>query len=260
MQLEMFLIDNTYLFLLILIRYLGLFIITPLFSSSVVLNRIKVGLALLLTVVSFPVLQNLYSPQLPESVIIIVGEVLREVSIGILFGFTVLLIFSAVQLAGKLIDLRMGFRIANELDPVTGISAPIMGQFKNILATLTFLVINGHLILIRSLFATFDIIPPGKTVFENLTWQFMFRSSADLFIIGFQIALPIVGTVFMIDILLGFLARTVPQMNIFIVGLPVKIIAGFIVLLLSLHVSIYFYRNMFENMFEEIIRLINLLV
>ena len=254
------LVNHTYFFMLVFLRYLGLFILTPFFSSDLIITRIKLGLSLLLTIMSFPLLLNMYSVEFPQHVLIIIGHSVREMAIGVLMGFILLLVFSAFQLAGKLIDLRMGFRIANELDPLTGESAPIMGQFKNVMATLLFLVINGHLLVVRGLFNSFSYIPPGEAIFTQTSlWQLLVRRSADLFIVGFQIALPVVGTIFMVDVLLGFLARSVPQMNIFIVGLPFKILVGFIVLFLSLNVLVHFYEGLFADFFRDMISLFDLL-
>lgn len=260
MNLSEMLVNHTYLFMLVLLRYIGMFILTPFFSSDLILTRVKLGLSLLLTVTTFPLLRNIYTVEFPVHLLQVVGDGIRELAIGILLGFVLLLVFAAFQLAGKLIDLRMGFRIANELDPLTGESAPIMGQLKNVLATLLFLVINGHLLVVRGLFNSFSLIPPAEAVLTGASlWQFVVRRSADLFIVGFQIALPVVGTIFMIDVLLGFLARSVPQMNIFIVGLPFKILVGFVVLFLSLSVLVHFYEGLFDQFFQDMLRLFNLL-
>ncbi|MFW6270415.1 MAG: flagellar biosynthetic protein FliR [Bacillota bacterium] len=202
--------SSTYLFIIILIRYTGLFLITPLFSSKMILSRIKIGLAFLLSIITFPLIKETATVEFPGHLLILTGDVIQELSVGFLIGFIVLLVFSAVQLAGQFIDLRMGFRIVNVFDPLTGASSPIMGQYKNIIVTLVFLVINGHHLLLKSLFKSFEIIPPGKAIFVNNLWQFIFRRSADMFLIAFKIALPVMGTIFVVDIILGFLARSVP--------------------------------------------------
>ncbi|MFW5992484.1 MAG: flagellar biosynthetic protein FliR, partial [Halanaerobiaceae bacterium] len=130
------------------------------------------------------------------------------------------------------------------------------GQFKNIAATLVFLAVNGHLIVVRNLYRTFRVIPPGGAVFPHNLWQFLFRESGNLFVIAFTIALPVIGTVFVVDVILGFLARSVPQMNIFIVGLPIKIIIGFVLLLFSFHIIISFYNDLFQQTLQDMIKLI----
>ena len=251
--------NYTYLFIIIFIRYLGIFLISPIFGSKMILSRLKVGITLLLTFITFPVLKQTYSLKIPEKAILIVGDLVQELAIGFLIGFLVFLFFAAVQLAGQFIDLRMGFRIANVFDPLTGASSPVIGQFKNIMVTLIFLTINGHHKLINSIFKSFDVIPLGEVSFNNQLWQFIFRKSGDLFIIAFEIALPVMGTIFIVDVILGFLARSVPQMNIFIVGLPVKILIGFIIIFLSLHIVINYYQHGLDQVFKDIMKLIKLM-
>ena len=257
--LEGLLTDYTYIFLIVFFRYLGLFIISPFFGSEILLNKIKVGCSFLLALISFPVIAENHIIEIPDHLLLILSEIVLELLVGFLIGFIVFLIFAAMQLAGQFIDLRMGFRIANVFDPLTGESSPIIGQFKNIIITFVFLIINGHHVMLRGLFKSFRIIPPGEVVLRNELWQFIFRGSADLFIIAFQVALPIVGTIFVVDIILGFLARSVPQMNIFIVGLPLKILIGFILIILSFSVIINYYTQVFDDVFNDIYRLIRLL-
>ena len=135
----------------------------------------------------------------------------------------------------------------------------MIGQFKNILITLIFLSVNGHLFLIRQLFSSFEIIPPGRINFGEQIWQYFFRRSADMFVLAVKMALPIVGAVFVIDIILAFLARAVPQMNLFIIGLPVKIMAGLVVLFLLLGVLTHFYSQIIMDIIYEIGDLFKLL-
>lgn len=259
MEAGVILTDYTYFFLLVMARYSGIFLITPIFASKVIFTRIKIGLALLMAVVTFPVLSQMQSAVIPEHVVSMILDIVRELAIGFMLGFILFLVFAAIQLSGQFVDLRMGFRIANVFDPLTGSSSPIIGQFKNIIATLVFMAVNGHLIVVKNLYRTFKVIPPGRAVFPHSLWQFLFRESGDLFLIAFKIALPVIGTVFVVDVILGFLARSVPQMNIFIIGLPVKIIIGFILLLLSLHIVISFYNDLFQQTFQEMIKLIRLM-
>lgn len=259
MDLGTILSNYSYFFILIMVRYVGIFLVTPVLGSKVILTRIKIGLAFLLAIVTIPILYQQQSVAIPASTVIIALELVRELAIGLLLGFVLFLVFAAIQLAGQLIDLRMGFRIANVFDPISGASSPVVGQFKNILATLVFLSINGHHLILKSIYKSFAIISLGGANFNNSLWQFVFRRSADMFLIAFKIALPVVGTIFVVDVILGFLARAVPQMNIFIVGLPVKIIVGFIVLFVTVEMVIYFYSGLFQEAFRDVMKVIRLL-
>ncbi len=254
--LEGLLTNYAYMFIIVFFRYLGLFIISPFFGSDILLTRVKVGLAFMLAVISLPVIREIYIIEIPEQLLVVLSEIVQEFLIGFVIGFIVFLIFAAMQLAGQFIDLRMGFRIANVFDPLTGASSPIMGQFKNIVFTFVFIIMDGHLVLLRGLHYSFEIIPPGEIVLNNQLWQLIFRSSADMFIIAFQVALPVVATIFIVDVILGFLARSIPQMNIFIVGLPLKILLGFIIIILSFRVMVNFYGQVLEGVFADIERLL----
>ncbi|MFW5999095.1 MAG: flagellar biosynthetic protein FliR [Halanaerobiaceae bacterium] len=251
--------DNTYLFVLIMARYLGLFLITPILGSKQVPRRVKLGLPFFLALISFPVFQGEFATEMPAAVITVTLELIRELTVGFIIGFIVYIIFSSLQLAGQFIDLRMGFRMANVVDPMYGTNSPLIGQFKNVLSILVFLAIDGHHILFRQLYGTFETIGPGGAVLSGRTGEYLMRISGNLFIIAFRIALPVVGTIFLADIILGFLVRTVPQLNIFIIGFPMKIILGFIVLMLAVGSILNYLPHIFEDMFRDIMQILRLL-
>lgn len=248
--------DYTYLFILIVLRYAGLFIVTPILSSGAYPRRMKAAAAFWLAVATAPVIANSYEVVFPDHPLLVAGDVLRELSIGLVIGFLVLLIFSSIQLAGQVIDIKMGFLIVNVFDPVSDVQGPVTGQFKNILASILFLTINGHLMLIRALYSTYNTLPPGEMIIAQQGWQLFFRAAGDIFIIAFMIALPVVGTIFMTDIIFGFLARSIPQINIFIVGLPFKILIGVLILLLSTTMFMQYFVGLFENAFSQIAEMI----
>ncbi len=242
----------TYLFILVLFRFLGLFILTPILSSESWPRRLKIALAFLLAVATTPMISARYELQVPEHILFMLGDIIRELGIGLIIGFMVQLVFAAFQLAGQFIDLKLGFMIANVFDPVSGVQVPLSGQFKNSLASLLFLAINGHIILIDAVYSTFDTVPPGQLVVGERAWGIMFRHAGDMFITAFMIALPIIGTVFMADVIFGFLARSIPQMNIFIVGLPAKIFIGFLMFFLAVNLIFGYYLDVFAELFEHI--------
>ncbi len=244
--------EYIYLFFLILGRYIGMMLLTPIFSSQVILYQAKILVAVSLTVFTFPLVSGIYQPIYPENNLQVIVEIISEASIGLFMGLTVFLVFSAIQLGGQIIDMRMGFRIANVVDPFSGVNSPVIGQLKNIFVTLIFLALNGHLFLIRHLYESFQIIPPGRVNFSNQIWQYFFRRSADMFLLGVKIALPIAGAIFFIDIILAFLARSVPQMNLFVIGLPVKIMAGLILLFVLMPVLNSFYSEVLMDVINEI--------
>jgi flagellar biosynthetic protein FliR len=228
------LINTVYSFLLITVRFSGLFFTIPLFSSGLIPTQAKLGLSLLSSIVLYPVVfaNGLVAfPQMPFEVVFQVGN---ELLIGIILGFAGLLTFSAFQLAGQFIDLSMGFSMVNVVDPFLGEDAPLMGQFKNLMALMVLLSINGHHEIIRAMIQSFRVLPVTHPVLSTSVIEYFIRLSGDLFMLGFRVALPIIGTIYIVDFIFGFIARTVPQMNVFIMGFPVKIIVGFAILFVSM--------------------------
>jgi len=251
--------EHIYLFFLILSRYLGMMLLTPIFSSRVILYQIKILVAVSLSVLTFPLVVGNYPAVYPDSNLLVIIEIISEASIGLFMGLAVFLVFSAVQLGGQIVDMRMGFRIANVVDPFSGVDSPVIGQLKNIFVTLIFLALNGHLLLIKHLYQSFEIIPPGRVNFSSELWQYFFRRSADMFLLAVKIALPIAGAIFFIDIILAFLARSVPQMNLFIIGLPIKIMAGLILIFVLMPVLNHYYAEILMDVINEIPALFKLI-
>jgi flagellar biosynthetic protein FliR len=143
------------------------------------------------------------------------------------------------------------------VDPLSGTQAPILGNFKFVLAILVFLQIDAHHHFIKALFESYEVIPIGQCVFLSPHFiQSYLNYFGDIFIIGCKLSLPIVGTLLVTDFVMGIMARTVPQMNIFMVGMPIKILIGFFVLLVTIPVYIYLLNISFENVIKQIYNLL----
>lgn len=259
MEFQNILSNYSFIFILIMVRYIGLFLLAPVFGSKVIPLRIKVGFVFFLAVITLPLVIDLKPVGMPTSPVGIFLAVISEVAVGFTIGFISFLVFAAIQLAGQFIDLRMGFAMANVVDPISGSNSPIMGQFKNVLAILLFIAINAHHVLIRAVYRSYSLIPLGGVKFSAASFQYIFTATAEIFQLAIMIALPVMGTIFVADIVFGFLARTIPQMNIFIVGLPMKILIGLIVLILSINYSLYFIQDLFTNMYKQLFEIIQLL-
>lgn len=159
--------------------------------------------------------------------------VLKEALIGLTIGIIAFMVMSAIQVAGGLIDFQMGFAIANVIDPQTGTQSPLMGQFFNSLALLLLLAVNGHHVLLDGVFYSYQFLPIDQlwpSFGSERVAEHVLKTMAAVFGISFQMAIPIVATLFLVDLALGITARTVPQLNIFVIGFPIKIGVGFLVL------------------------------
>lgn len=236
------------LFFLVFVRMTSFFVTAPIFMMRDVPVPFKIGLAFFLSLIS------LSFPHLPESVPLdnlFWLLVMKEAMVGITIGFAGALIFYAVQVAGIFIDMQVGFAMANIFDPQTGVQTPITGRLKYILAILFLLSLNGHHLLIRGIFKSFEWIAIDQWIpalSDGHVSTFLIEALGHMFQTAFLIAVPVAGALFLVDIALGIVAKTVPQMNVFVVGLPLKIMVNFILLLIVLPGFFYILRKLFTDM------------
>ncbi|QGT99181.1 Flagellar biosynthesis protein FliR [Candidatus Syntrophocurvum alkaliphilum] len=242
-------------FLMILGRLSGLFISAPVFNSRQVPGTVKVLIIVILsaTMAYFVPVSFLVSLDNPG---IIIAALVVEIFIGFTIGFVAYIAFAAIQLAGQLIDKQMGFMIVNVVDPQSGTSIPLMGNFKYIIALLLYLGMNGHHYLLQAIVQSYQFIPVmGLNLGANF-YNLIIETTVYMFVVAIKIAAPVVMAILITDVSMGFIARTVPQMNVFIVGLPLKIFMGLVILLMVLPVYIWFMGILFARFFEYLDRII----
>ena len=218
-------LDQFHIFLLVLLRVSALLMVAPIFGHRTWLARAKVGLAFTVSIILFPIVAD-QPLDVPAGVLPYALMMIREVLMGVVMGFVVLLLFVGIQFAGQVAGLQMGFGIVNVIDPQSSNQLSIMGQFLNILAILLLLSLNGHHTILTALVTSFETIPLGGVVLKAGLMQKMIAITAEVFIIGVKIAAPIMTALFLVTAAMGVLARTVPQMNVFMVGFPVQISVG----------------------------------
>ena len=224
-------LDQFHIFLLILLRVSALLIVAPIFGHRLYLARAKIGLAFMVSLVVYPLVDELEVPAgfFPYAVMMI-GEVIM----GLVLGYAVLLLFVGIQFAGQLSGLQMGFGIVNVIDPASHDQVSIIGQFLNSLAILMVLTLDGHHVILNGLISSFDAVPLGGVVLQAAIAHKLIALTCEVFIIAIKISAPILIALFLISTAMGVLARTVPQMNVFIVGFPVQLAVGLTVLVATL--------------------------
>lgn len=254
-----FILVNFQLFILILVRVTGLFVISPIFGRNNLPTIMKIGLSITVALILLPLKINSFYLEI-DNIRTLMFWSISEFLIGIIIGLIAFIYFSIVYLAGTIVDIQMGFGMVNIMDPQTNAQMPLMGGFYNILITLVFLTINGHHQMIKSLIYSYEILPIGFniSVSESLI-NYLIKIFTDTFILAFQLSAPILIAIFLANVILGILARTMPQMNIFIVGLPLKIAIGIIIILLSLRFFIPYSESLFDKMFQSIYELMQIL-
>ncbi len=254
-----YILTNFQLFILILVRVTGLFVISPIFGRSNTPTILKIGISVMLALILLPLKINTFYLEI-DNIRTLMLWTITEFLIGIIIGFIAFIYFSLVYLGGMLADIQMGFGMVNIMDPQTNAQMPLMGGFYNILLSMIFLAINGHHKLIRALIHSYDIIPIGfKITVNESAIQYLIKIFTETFMLAFQLSAPIMITILLAHVILGILARTMPQMNIFVVGLPLKIGIGILVILLSLEIFIPFSENLFDKMFQAIYELMQII-
>jgi len=235
-------------FLLIFVRILAFFVTMPLFSYQTVPRPFKIGFSFFLALI---MVFTIDAPIIPiDGTYIFL--LIKEALVGLLIGLIAYIIVAALQVAGGFIDFQMGLYLANVIDPQTGAQTPLTGQFFNIVGLLFLLSVNGHHLIIDGIFNSYDFIAMDQFIpFGNESIvMFVINAFNTMFLIAFQIAVPIVGCLFLTDVAMGILGRTVPQMNIFVVGFPLKILIGFFAIMVYLALFITLVRYLFDAMFE----------
>ncbi|MBT5027347.1 MAG: flagellar biosynthetic protein FliR [Nitrospinaceae bacterium] len=220
-------------FLFIFFRVGALILFVPVLGSKQIPMTMKVGFILFIAIVIFPLVQNQPLPE-PQSIFELAIYLTADVTIGLGIAFIARLIFGAVQVAGTVVDFQMGFGVVNVIDPQTDTQVSVTAQFHNILAILVFLAIDAHHFIIQAIVDSFFIINPAEVSFSGITPEYMLHLFSGTFTTAVKIAAPIMAILFFLSVGLGLVARTVPQMNVFIVGFPLQIGVGLVMVGLSM--------------------------
>lgn len=241
------------IFMLIFCRMSAFFVVAPIFASKTVPSSFKVGIS---AMIAFLILLIQGTDQVIPMDLSYVLLIIREVLIGLLMGYVAYLMFTVIQIAGSFIDIQIGFGIANVIDPMTGASAPVLGNFKYMFATLLFLSMNGHHYLLDAVIRSYNWIPLSNDLFQRIysgsLSDFLVRTFSQSFLLAFQMAAPLVVALFLTDVALGFLARSAPQFNVFVIGIPLKIIIGLGVLLILVSSFTYTFEHLFSVLFKSL--------
>ena len=223
-----FTIQNFEFFLLILVRITGFIYTAPFFSLKNVPVRVKAGLSIFMAVILFYTIPSEtieYDGVIGYAMIIV-----EEAIIGVLMGFFANIAFYILSFAGQIIDMEIGFSMVNELDPITMIQTTITSNLYGYLVLLIMIITNLHHYFLKAIIDSFQVIGVGKAVFNPAMYQLMIRFITDYFVIGFRIVLPIFASILVVNTILAILAKVAPQMNMFVIGMQLKIMVGLFVL------------------------------
>lgn len=252
---EGILLNGIGMFILVFVRMTGLFVIAPIFGRRSIPVYLKVGLALMTALLLMNAVKmspvdfgnNIYSYTL---------LIFKEFVVGIILGYIANVIFDAILMAGQLIDMQVGFGMVNVLDPISNIQIPISSNFYYMISMMVLMASNGHHVIMKGLFESYKFIPAGEVAFNTILLNDVLASFSKMFLIGFKISAPIIAAILVTDIALGIISKSIPQLNVFIVGMPAKIILGVLVMVLTIPAFIYLVGFMVGELDNEMLKVI----
>lgn len=219
-------------FLLVVCRVGGLFVLAPGFSATMIPNRIKLMLAMALALAMMPI--AVHGQTVPLDAGDYVMLMLKELGVGLIFAFPMALVGAAVQAGASLLDTLIGFSFSSVLDPVNNQQVAILGQFYSLFAVLVLLMSGGDHIMIEGIGASYRALPITAYPHIGGLTSGALTSFAQVWAIGLEIAAPVLVALVITDAAIGLVSRAVPQMNVFVVGMPAKILVGMTVIAATL--------------------------
>ena len=218
--------------------------IIPVFGTASIPALIRVGLGL---IISFAVYGTVHPLRTPLELDGFAVAILCQVIIGVLFGFVTQMVFVGVQFAGEILDVQIGFAVANILNPTTQQQVTIVGELQLAIATLLFLVTNAHLLYFQGIGGSFNLLPLPWVSISQGTQDSIILFFTQALLIIFRTAAPAAITLFLVNVMLAFLARVAPQMNIFVIGFPMQISVGLVMLIICLPLLGYALPQLFNQ-------------
>ncbi len=231
-------------FLTITVRLSGLVLFAPFFGSASVPPRIKAAIVLALSLLLYPTLSaSLAHRDLSDWPVLVLGELL----IGAAMGIATNLVFDAVQMAGQVLSIQMGYSLVNILDPQTQVDSTVMALFHQTIALLIFLRLDVHLVLLHAVARSFVLLPPGSMHVSAAFTRTLLEAAGSVFNLGLHMAAPVLSATFLTDIIIGLLGRASPQAPLMLLGPAVKSVLGLAVLFAALK----YWPGMLDHFFQS---------
>lgn len=250
---------NYIAFLLLFVRMMGMLVFSPLFGRKNVPVIIKIGLAFFITMILLGIIPDTSAIVIDNMLTFLLVSI-KELFIGFLVGFIMQMFLSVLQLAGEFIDLQLGVGMAQVYDPGSKTSSmPLTGSMLNLFYTVIFFVSNGHLTLIKIISSSLSIIPLGTLQMNADCGQYLVLFFGSILVLALKLALPIVALEIVTELGLGVLMRTVPQINVFVVGLQLKLLVGLVMIAIVLPGFFNYFDYLTNNMFNSIVNGLHML-
>jgi flagellar biosynthesis protein FliR len=238
-------------FAIVLTRISGIMILAPFYSNQLFPVHVRIAFTLMAAFVMAP---SLPLTQIPANADLtgVASLIIGEIVIGLIIGFAALCVFAGLQLAGQVVSFQLGFSVINLIDPQTNVESPVFSIFYNYIGLLLFLLIDGHHWFLQAINESFSCMAVGGIHIQAPLADCIVRLSAQILVIGIRIAGPVIAVTVIIDILVGIIGRTAPQINIFIIGMPLKLLFGFG----CMSISFYFLPSYLESVFSGLSKML----
>ena len=251
-----FTVENLEFFLLVVARVSGFAFTSPVFTIGDIPARLKAVFSVVFSIVLFnalPVGALTYTGVVGFAVLVV-----KEVLCGVILGYFTRIVLMIVSFAGRIIDMEIGLSMVTELDPVTRVESSITGNTYTYFITLMLLVTNFHYFLIRAFADTYDLIPVSGVQISTEIYKLALQFMTDYFLIAFRIVLPVYATMLLVNVVLGIMAKVAPQMNMFVIGIQLKVIFGLAIIMVIIGllpgVTDFIVTEM-RSMFEDAVRM-----
>jgi flagellar biosynthesis protein FliR len=228
---EIFSEGRTVAFILLFTRFTALFMAVPIFSHMNIPISVKAAMAFFFTVFFFGAVPPL---NIPTDGLSLTVAILGEMLFGLAVGIVLQLAYHVITFAGGQISFMMGFSLASAIDPQSGVSMPIISQFLALLALMVLLVFDLHHWILLYASASISAVPLGGFMITPSLFQYIMHATTNMFVVGFMIAFPITALSMLADLIFGMLMKTMPQFNLLVIGMPIKIAVSFVVLIATL--------------------------
>lgn len=247
---------NIVIFVIIVTRMSGLIMSAPLFSTYPIPAQVKIWFIAIVSFILFPIVSATTGFNVPLSIPELIVFLLREFAIGFIIGFVANFIFAAVQMGGEFISMQIGLSMSQVLDPISGNNLQIISQFYLLVTTMVFIGLNAHQWLFHALYQSYKTFPPGiDFVFTPPMVAQILHMSAEMFAISISVILPIFCVMFVSEVLMGFMSKMMPQMNIFMVAIPLKVYVGFVLILMFLSPTVTYLVNIIESYLKNLLEI-----
>lgn len=237
------------------LRIGALFMVAPVFGARTVPVRIRIMLAVLMTIILLPNLPfaEAFEPLSPQGILLVV----QQIAIGIVMGLILQILFSALLMAGQTMATTMGLGFASSVDPQNGVQVTMLGQLYLMLGTLYFLAMDGHLLLLEVMANSFIYLPVGSPLNGGQIFGDIAMFTSELFLAAVLLSLPVMVGVLLVNLAFGVITRAAPQLNIFAVGFPTTMLAGFVLMFFSIPLLVPLLQNLFDTGFAFMRTLVN---